>query len=340
MGFFNLRQGTKRWHAHRANLIGGSEIGVLAGYRENHSHSKFSLWHEKAGTVAPRPYGGNKRTEAGLAFEEPTAKWVAKKRGWKIIRGRCVTDDSVAVDVKGVTKGMGASLDFEILDAGQDAEGVDQQGDVLLGHPAPLVGPGSLSIKAITYDIWKSKWKANEPPESMLLQLQHELACTGYKWGVVVVLLGINDYRLYFYDASPTIGEYCRKLTRAFWEDVAAGKEPTADDVSGCEADTYTISKLFPYREGKTLDMTGNNQWPVLCAGLSEATQTRLAAKKEEDRLSDQIKALMAGASYAKGGGWEVKTTPVSGSEGRPAKAGEIIGARKGYVKYTPREAA
>lgn len=343
MSLAKMRQGTKAWHQTRLNFIGGSEIGILAGFRENYSGTTFSLFHEKSRNIPARSNSGNKRTEAGLAFEAPVIKWVAKRRGWKpVIRGRYAINDNVQVMVGGVPKGMGASLDFEIMDPGPDAAGVAAGGDVLRGI-GTLTGPGVAQIKTCDYAIFKEKWTDNEAPHSIVLQLQHEIACAGYNWGVIVLLLGINDYRVYFYEARPIVIEYCEKLVRTFWNQVRDEQTPGIAEIEGSEADAYTLSKLFPPKpavKGEMLDMTGSNEWPGLCAEWSEARRARLTAEKIEDRAEKRVKFLMEGSACAKGSGWIVSTTDVAPSPGRPATAGEIIGVRKGHRKYEVKEVA
>jgi hypothetical protein len=185
MAFIQLPEHTAEWHAHRLKHIGGSEISALFGVQPDFADSEYALFHVKSGTVKPRR-NASKRAIFGTRAEPLIAEMVGEFRGWKLQKGRYATDDT--------TPGMGASLDYEILDPGPDADGVKlgavmvsdgedddgeqiEVGKVLRAFTGPLIGPGVLQIKQVDYSHYKKAWSFDEPPDYVLLQLQHEIAC-------------------------------------------------------------------------------------------------------------------------------------------------------------------
>jgi predicted phage-related endonuclease len=349
MAFIELPEHTVEWHAHRLKFIGGSEIASLFGVQPNWADSAYALHHVKSGEVKPRK-NASKRAIFGTKAEPLIAEMVAEFRGWTLRKGRYATDDT--------TPNMGASLDYEILDPGTDADGVKpgavmvrdgdddddgadekiEVGKVMRAFSGPLDGPGVLQIKQVDFSQYKEAWSFDEPPEYVLLQLQHEIACSSYKWGVIVCWLGGNDMRFFFYQARDKVIAAIRARVTEFWRRVGDKQAPPID---GTASDEYVVRELFPKlvdNKNAPLDLTGDNELPDICTQLLSATANRLAEEKLERRLKNRIREKMGVHTYAFTTGYILKCQVTPEKKPRHPDPGELIGERKETRKYTVTE--
>lgn len=70
----NPESGSAKWHELRSKVIGGSEIGTIAGL--NQYESAYTLWHKKTGLIDSE-ITENWSIKFGKAFEEPIVKMFA-----------------------------------------------------------------------------------------------------------------------------------------------------------------------------------------------------------------------------------------------------------------------
>ncbi len=225
----------------------------------------------------------------GRMVEEAIANGVKEKKGWIVeMPGGYYTCDDMP--------GMGCTPDR-----------------VISGHPHKP-GRGLMQIKNVDWLEFK-KWEENPeggkiPPMAKQLQLQHELACAGFEWGVLAVLVGGNDLKLYEYDAHAGAIAKIKSTITKFWEAVQSGDEPVA------EASDYEVLKeLYPNDENKTIDLSMDNELPSLCATALEAAERRKAAEKEEKAAKAQVLQKMGDASRATCSGFVIKKTTVRKKE-------------------------
>ena len=80
-----------------------------------------------------------------------------------------------------------------------------------------------------------------------------------------------------------------------FWDSLREGREPRISDGDDYEAAT----KVYAAFEA-LVDLSGDNEIPVLCAEAKEAAEIRLAAEKREKAAKAQLLQKLAGASTAR----------------------------------------
>lgn len=296
---------SEAWHARRANNVGSSEIACLFNAQADYQLSRFALWHTKAGTV-PRPDIQGERLMWGTLMEEAIAMGVTETKGWPTRKGAFYTDPT--------TPGMSCTLDFEI----DHAEGYE--------------GPGVLETKNIDMIQHKRSWTDGEPPLHILLQLQHQLACTGFKWGAVAGLVGGNRLEVYPYLARPKLITDIRRRVTEFWQSIADNKPPLVD---GSDSASEVLSNLYPVIVDDAIDLRESNEWPEAVHQFMDATQRRKIGNEYYDEAKNRVVSLMQGHKRAWGAGYAVNCAITPAKESRPPKPGELIPGRAETRRYT-----
>jgi putative phage-type endonuclease len=265
------------WHELRAQNIGGSEVAALFG--ESPYITRFNLWHQKSGKVA-RPEFGNERMRWGTLLEPMIAQGIAEEQGWKIQKVRRYL-------LHPTVKGMGASLDYEILN-----------------HPD---GPGCLEIKNVDRSVFYSSFQVNEDksieaPLHIELQLQHQLAVTGRTWGAIGMLVGGNESHVIIRKRHETTIRMLEEAVAEFWETIQLGQVPEISD----SADLATAAKLF---EGiNKVAVIDDGSLLELCELWERAKQNTKEAKDNEDLIKAKFIEVLskAEADVAVGDGYKV----------------------------------
>lgn len=267
------------WLAARQKNIGGSEIACLFNCQADYQQSHYALWQIKSGRI-PSVDTAGERPAWGLRLEAAIAEGAAAKHGWAIEKGGYVPHPTVP--------GMACTLDFVIAKAE--------------GH----LTTGALEIKNVDWLQHKRQWQ-DEPPLHIELQLQHQLACTGYEWGAVVCLVGGNQLaEPYYFERRPKIINEIEKRITVFWASVAASKEPPTD---GAGTTAAAIAALFPeHVPGKDVELDGNNEFPERWATLKQAKADRIAAEKAEQASKSWLMATIGDAEFLKYGGQIIAT--------------------------------
>lgn len=300
------------WHALRARHVGGSEIAALFDLPDDqlpaYAMRRFALWHVKAGR-APPPKIDPVRPRWGLRLETVIAEAAAEDHGWEITRGGYVIDPT--------TPGLGCTLDFII------ASDPDED------------GPGALEAKNVDWLVHKRSWTNDEPPPAVLLQLQHQLAATGYTWGAVAALIGGNESRVYRYKARPKLIAEIRRRVTEFWASVRAGKAPPVD---GSDSASQVLASLYPEIFEDAIDMSMSNEWAEAAHAFFEATADRKVANYNYEEARNRVAALLDGHKRGYGNGWSVSCSVTPENPGRDPKPGELIGKRAEVRRYTAKE--
>lgn len=300
------------WHGIRARNIGSSEISALFGLPDaelpNYALRLFALWHVKAGNAPPPPVD-LVRTAWGLRLEAVIAEAAAEHEGWTIEKGGYVSDPT--------TEGLGCTLDFVI------ASDPDED------------GPGVLEAKNVDWLIHRRSWRDAEPPFHILLQLQHQLAATGYAWGAVVALVGGNDLRVYRYKARPKLIDEIRRRVRQFWASIELGLEPAPD---GSSSASHVLASLYPEPIDDAVDMSFDNEWSEAAQALFNAAIDQREADRQYKAARNRVARLLGDHRRGYGNGWSVTCSIQPARPGREPESGELIGKKAEVRRYIVRE--
>ena len=304
------------WLALRATNVGASEVAALFDAQPAYAPGRFALWQVKAGRMEPEPVG-NERVRWGLLLEDAIAAAAAEREGWRVLPGVFATADRC--------RGLSATLDRIIAEPGEAerAEG--------------LTGPGALELKNVDWLTHRAKW-GEEPPLHILLQLQAQLACTGFEWGALAALVGGNDLRIYRYRRREKVIAEIERRVAAFWQSVRVGAAPNAD---ASDSATRALAAIEPEVVDEPADLTADPEAAILAADFAAAAKEEKAAEKRRKEAGNRLLQKLGGHRWAKVPGWRVSQAVTDENPGTPITAemvGQIIGKRAGYRSLIVKE--
>lgn len=321
MTIIQVEEHSEAWHQIRSKHIGGSEISGLWGVQAGWGMSAFTLHMVKSGRIPAPPVdsGPGSRIWFGIKKEPLIASMAAELYGWALQKGSYNIDDT--------TPGMGASIDYIITEPGPE--------EVKLGFS----GPGVLQIKNSDAIEFRRSWTEDEPPFSILLQLQHEIACSGLSWGVIVPEVGGNSLPAFRYAARERTITMIREKVTEFWQRVRDHKPPHVD---GSDSTADALAALYAgVPEDLVIDLTTNNEAAEICAGVIVASADRKGAEKNEQVWKNRLAELMAGRKRAICTGYAINGVFVADNPGERAgdlDPDKIIGKRAGSKRWTVKE--
>lgn len=298
------------WHALRLLHVGASEVCILFGCAPAYAMGPWSLWQVKAGRHPP-PEVDSPRAKWGLLLEDAIASAAAEQEGWRVQPGLYASRD-----------GLGATLDRIIVEPGPSDEGCS--------------GPGVLELKSVDWLVHKRQW-GDEPPMHILLQLQAQLAATGFSWGAVAALVGGHTLEVYRYAARPSVGAEILARVGAFWTSIAENKPPPVD---GTDATTRMLADQATPATEEPIDLSGDNEAPVLVAELLKLQSRRKEIEKQEAEFKNRLLEKMGSHLRGEGIGFRISIAVTEAKPDRHAVPGEIIKGRAASRRLMVRETA
>jgi putative phage-type endonuclease len=242
----NYRKSEKR--------IGGSDVAVILGM--NKYKSAFILWLEKTGQIEPKPVD-NEYVEWGNLLEPVIREKFKKETGFKVFQNNFVLQHD----------------DHDFMIANVDGEVID---------PAFNGERGILEIKTASAHLWK-EWE-NGCPNGYMLQIQHYLAVTGYKYAYVVCLCGGNRFIYYLIHRDDYLID---KIISAEMEFMHMVENNIAPEISNSSAETEWLAEQFPQAADETELNDDLEAWALECEyALSEIKKWQEVA----DTLKNKIK--------------------------------------------------
>lgn len=230
----------------RRKGIGGSDAGAILGFSPY--KTPMDVWLDKTGKVKPDLNKEKKGLYWGSFLEDPIAESFSLQFNRKIQRRNQPI-------IHKEYPWCRALLDR-----------------VIVNDPK---GPGALEIK--TQHLYAaSDWGesgTDEVPEHVMAQLQHQLACTGYQWGVVAVLIGGGDDRYYPIARDEALIEMILDEEGKFWELVQTDTPPEPSN-------TADMLKRWPQDDGGAIDTTDE-----LTAAIIKVRVMQEKLKAEEEEL-------------------------------------------------------
>lgn len=303
IGFANR----EAWLQLRAHYVGASEIAAL--FDLSPWITRWKLYMAKTGRL---PHQDEKQwMTTGRHFEPAIASYAREELEIDVQKvDHYWTDDQCP--------GSGASFDYTLA---------DDQG-------APV------EIKWVErYDGWE--WSGNELtviPDYYLIQVQHQMACSGASYGVLIAFINGTVRSMRIPRSDGIIGAIRTQVTE-FWNDVLAKKEPPVDFLK----DASTIFDIAAHRPLRTIELDPLKRY--IFERFITANETAKKAEKEADAAKAELIKLVLDAGMGNGGqavasccDYTMKLTTVDANPGKivtPQMVGEIIGSRKAFLRTT-----
>lgn len=200
----NLVNGSADWHEARANGIGGSEVGTIAGL--NKWESAFTLWAKKCGlidsTVAP-----SEAMEAGSRLESFVLDWFSE------LHPELDVDPNVGT-YQGVDGWDHANPDAVYRDG--------KKWGIIEVKTARFEDDWVVPAKGVAGDV-------SGVPKHYVTQVQWYLRIMGFKFAKVVVLFGGQKLRWYDIEADEFQQQVDFDLAKRFWACVENKDQPRWD---------------------------------------------------------------------------------------------------------------
>jgi putative phage-type endonuclease len=152
-------------------------------------------------------------------------------------------------------------------------------------HAPDKDGPGVLEIKNVgRYN--RDEWADGDPPLHYQVQVQHQLAVTGYTWGSLAVLFGGNEFAWLDLERNDDFIAAMVEREADFWRRVEAHDPPPPDATESCRD---VLGKLFPREVGGKV--------VALPPEAAEWDRLRIEAMDAEERCK---KTRLAAENYLK----------------------------------------
>lgn len=257
----------EEWLAARKSGVGASEAAAVLGV--DPYKSAYSLWAEKSGLVEPGDVG--EAAYWGNKLEPVILDEAANRMGWSLTRRPF---DLRRHDNRGVGGSPSIPL-FATLDAVAYRRGdlgvVDAKAPGLRQAPA---------------------WAAGAPLVYQV-QIQAQLAVTGFSWGALAVLLGGQEFTVVSLERDDAFIAVLEREVAAFWARVEDDEPPPIDASVSTIA---TLDRLHEEDSGITVAL-GDEALQVV-HDRAAYSKTKGAADKEYKQASRELKAMLGTATW------------------------------------------
>lgn len=266
----------------RREVVGSSEAADLLGLRG----SRLGLWMRKAGMLPDEGAPDDDRMEWGRRLEPVIGEATAERMGWRLEKGIWVRHPELA--------GMGATPDF-------------------LAAPSGTTPAAVLEVKTVDRFIFKREWiertvpgvdwwggaewypADRQPPIEYQLQVQHQLAVTGFAWGYLAVLVGGNDLILYRLARHHRIVALLEREVAAFWDSVAKGALPAID----WRLDARSVIALYQESSEEVADLRGQKNVAAMTKEYAALGREIREREQRREELKARLLPLVGKASRA-----------------------------------------
>lgn len=246
--------------AERQRYIGGAD--AAAAVELNPYQSRFDLWQEKLGLVAP--FEGNERTLWGKLHEPLIRQQYAERTG-RIVRLPTETLYHPEVPYIGC-------------------------------HPDGLIAEERRLFEAKTarYETGFGEEGTDQVPEHYLIQCQHNMGVVDAEVADLAVLLGGSELRIYTIVANKALQEHLFQAEVAFWNYVLKREPPPVDPArkDACEV----LKRLYPGTDGSAIDATDDDA--ALRAQYVQLGQDEKSAKESREHVKATLLARMGNATF------------------------------------------
>lgn len=258
----------QQWLAVRERGIGSSDAAAAVGlcpYK-----SPLQLWMEKTGRGATLPQVDPQDDASpmywGTLLEPIVAAHYTRRTGLRVRRVNAVLQHPDH-------PWMLANIDREVLGA-----------------------PEVQILECKTAGLYGARAWDEGVPESVQLQVQHQLAVTGKQAADVAALIGGQELRIHRLVRDDALIANLVALERVFWEHVERDTPPPVDGSASCDV---ALRALWPHDGGQVLDWREDSRMGALFADLLAVRQTLRDQTHQEALIKQAIQQRMGEATRA-----------------------------------------
>lgn len=152
---------------------------------------------------------------------------------------------------------------------------------------------GVLELKNVSG--WNGdEWQDGEAaPLRVQAQVQHQLACTGMRFGYAAGLIGGSQLRVVRIERDEAFIAAIRDCVLHFWTYVEGGDSPPID---GLKATAQVLQRLHPDDNGETIELT--DELTAVVERLDAVKESIKAAEKEKIALQNQLIVALGDNTY------------------------------------------
>lgn len=279
-----------KWLETRANSIGGSEIGSIAGF--NTYGSALTVFNDKLGLG--KKFEGNIHTQFGNRMEPLIREWIQE-------------DFEKATNIKLNTfeyPFMMVDKEIEYFSANIDGIGVVENnytywenretGEIKYIPANELFG---LEIKTGS-EFLKKMWAGEEIPDAYYCQCQWYMGVTGLKYFLIIYLLG-KEVKWKVVPRSESDIKALRQIGKDFWKNHILTKIPP--EPTGCPKETEDINYQQNLEDGDVVNITDN-----LLANYKEISDEITKLEIEKERIKQKIFLKMGNSKKGSDGRFKI----------------------------------
>lgn len=275
----------------------------------------FDLWHRKRSGVTPK-FKVNERMKWGNRLEAAIAHGIAEEEGWRVAAMKEYMRDP---DLR-----MGSSFDYVITSLGE---------------------PVHLEIKNVDYLAFRDGWIEHddgtiEAPEHIEMQVQHQMAVSGFRRAYIGAFVAGNRYELIERERDEAVIAAIRAKVAEFWRTVDAGQEPSPV----MPDDAEVVIRLNQYAQpGKIVDATGDEKIAALVAEYKHAAMQAANWKDDQEVAKANLLEAIGDAERVLLDGWSVSAAMQADTPATVITAdmiGKTYGGRKGsrVLRVSPKK--
>lgn len=261
----SLHDDPEAWHRIRQAGIGGSDVPAILGI--DRFRTPLRVYLEKTGEIDPAAERPSDPALWGSRLEPLVAAHFRRERNARLRILRAVLQSTR-------WPFMQANLDRAIDEA-------------TIGGKRRKNGILEVKVRFSHYENW-----TDAPPDSVLAQVHHYLAVTGWEWAVVAAVVG-GRYIEYVVERDDDIVHWLAEIEAAFWWRVVHRIPPEPD---GSKSTTEFIRSRFSQAiQDKTIELPAD----TAIQALKDYWQAKAAAEEAEERLAaaeNRLKLLMGDA--------------------------------------------
>jgi len=248
----------------RKNRIGGSDVAALFGLDPYKSY--WRLWHEKAGNIEPEDVSDKDEVKFGVKIERSVAEWFCEENRFLLQKAEYIESKNV--------HGFGGEPDYIIKNKPRE----DGAGYANIAR--------ILEVKTTGYNSFK-QWENGEPPLRYQLQLQTYMGLSGFKWGMLAILVDRKLLPPFEYEFRPKIFAGIEQKVVEFWQSIKEGREPDPT-----QADT-NLAFLQRELSDETVDLSDHKELARLLSIYKSYDAAYRGANERRNIAKEDIKNLL-----------------------------------------------